>query len=225
MTGFLDENCVLMRVASKRVPTRSTRAGEKVKRNLFPCFFSTTYSRMLRSPSILKCQVQRRPISWRNGSALFSTSHPSSSLLQFRSKAANPTRHVLPHVPYLRSSLSPLTHPRSIPLASLPRRRSYCAFHPMALSSVGSGAAASSKPDEHRLPTNVKPEHYDLTIRTDLEKLKFDGFVVAQYVHHILSVCDYTKTTAVSTCSKRQIHWFSIPRSCLLARRACPLQH
>lgn len=30
---------------------------------------------------------------------------------------------------------------------------------------------------EHRLPTDVKPIHYDLTIRTDLEELKFDGSV------------------------------------------------
>ncbi|OCH95247.1 hypothetical protein OBBRIDRAFT_788437 [Obba rivulosa] len=29
----------------------------------------------------------------------------------------------------------------------------------------------------HRLPTNVKPTHYDLTVRTDLDKLTFDGFV------------------------------------------------
>ncbi|KAI0693908.1 leucyl aminopeptidase [Cytidiella melzeri] len=32
--------------------------------------------------------------------------------------------------------------------------------------------------DDYRLPTDVKPTHYDLTLRTDLEKLKFDGYVV-----------------------------------------------
>ncbi|KAI5119980.1 hypothetical protein M0805_004425 [Coniferiporia weirii] len=32
--------------------------------------------------------------------------------------------------------------------------------------------------DEHRLPLDVKPLHYDVTIRTDLEKLKFDGSVM-----------------------------------------------
>jgi aminopeptidase 2 len=38
-----------------------------------------------------------------------------------------------------------------------------------------------SKPaDEYRLPTDVKPKHYDVTIRTDLEKSRFDGFVVVQ---------------------------------------------
>ena len=48
---------------------------------------------------------------------------------------------------------------------------------------MSGGAPATEKtPDEYRLPVNVKPTHYDITIRTDLEKLKFDGFVVAQYV-------------------------------------------
>ncbi|KAF9265642.1 leucyl aminopeptidase [Marasmius fiardii PR-910] len=37
--------------------------------------------------------------------------------------------------------------------------------------------STSKSPSEHRLPTNVKPTHYDITIRTDLEKLVFDGFV------------------------------------------------
>ncbi|KAJ8084692.1 Aminopeptidase 2 mitochondrial [Marasmius tenuissimus] len=31
---------------------------------------------------------------------------------------------------------------------------------------------------EYRLPTDVKPTHYDLTVRTDLDKLVFDGFVI-----------------------------------------------
>ncbi|KAI0280676.1 peptidase family M1-domain-containing protein [Russula aff. rugulosa BPL654] len=36
---------------------------------------------------------------------------------------------------------------------------------------------SSKKPlDHYRLPTDVRPRHYDLTIRTDLEKEKFSGF-------------------------------------------------
>lgn len=37
--------------------------------------------------------------------------------------------------------------------------------------------------EEYRLPTNVKPIHYDVTIRTDLVNSTFDGFVKIEYVH------------------------------------------
>ncbi|GJE97966.1 Peptidase M1 aminopeptidase N catalytic domain-containing protein [Phanerochaete sordida] len=36
---------------------------------------------------------------------------------------------------------------------------------------------AEDSADRYRLPTNVKPYHYDLTVRTDLEGLKYDGYV------------------------------------------------
>ncbi|KAH8117511.1 peptidase family M1-domain-containing protein [Phellopilus nigrolimitatus] len=43
----------------------------------------------------------------------------------------------------------------------------------------GSISTSSNVPiNEHRLPLDVKPLHYDVTIRTDLEKLAFDGVVV-----------------------------------------------
>ena len=35
---------------------------------------------------------------------------------------------------------------------------------------------------EYRLPPNVKPSHYDLTIRTDLENQTFDGSVSVRCV-------------------------------------------
>ncbi|KAF8325549.1 uncharacterized protein EI90DRAFT_2931912 [Cantharellus anzutake] len=38
---------------------------------------------------------------------------------------------------------------------------------------------ATEKPADYRLPTNVKATHYDLTIKTDLEVLKFWGYVIA----------------------------------------------
>ncbi|KAI9451359.1 leucyl aminopeptidase [Lactarius psammicola] len=38
-------------------------------------------------------------------------------------------------------------------------------------------ASSENAPDHYRLPTEVRPRHYDLTIRTDLEKEKFTGFV------------------------------------------------
>ena len=31
--------------------------------------------------------------------------------------------------------------------------------------------------NQYRLPVHVKPTHYDITIRTDLEKLVYQGFV------------------------------------------------
>ena len=39
---------------------------------------------------------------------------------------------------------------------------------------------------DYRLPTNVKPTHYDLTVRTDITAAKFDGIVTVQYVHCML---------------------------------------
>ncbi|KAH9169598.1 leucyl aminopeptidase [Lactarius sanguifluus] len=38
-------------------------------------------------------------------------------------------------------------------------------------------ATSETVSDHYRLPTEVRPRHYDLTIRTDLEKEKFTGFV------------------------------------------------
>ncbi len=36
--------------------------------------------------------------------------------------------------------------------------------------------------DPNRLPLNVKPTHYDVTIKTDLEKLTFEGFTKIRYI-------------------------------------------
>ncbi|KAF8603360.1 hypothetical protein BDV93DRAFT_523426 [Ceratobasidium sp. AG-I] len=38
----------------------------------------------------------------------------------------------------------------------------------------------SKSNEEYRLPTNVRPSHYDLTIQTDLEALTFKGFVIVE---------------------------------------------
>ncbi|KAG8687839.1 Aminopeptidase 2 mitochondrial, partial [Ceratobasidium sp. 395] len=43
--------------------------------------------------------------------------------------------------------------------------------------------------EEYRLPTNVRPSHYDLTIQTDLEALTFKGFVIVD-----LDILEETKT-------------------------------
>jgi aminopeptidase 2 len=36
---------------------------------------------------------------------------------------------------------------------------------------------------DFRLPLDVKPTHYDLTIKTDLENSIFEGVVKIEYVH------------------------------------------
>lgn len=53
-------------------------------------------------------------------------------------------------------------------------------------------ATTGNNSDQLRLPTNVKPLHYDVTIRTDLEKLEFEGFV------KIRQVC-YTPSSPTSS--------------------------
>lgn len=71
-----------------------------------------------------------------------------------------------------------LLTPLRTSLDRFPQRRS-CFTH----SRMSAGAPTTTKdPSEYRLPTNVKPTHYDVTVRTDLDKLKFDGFVTVQYV-------------------------------------------
>jgi hypothetical protein len=37
--------------------------------------------------------------------------------------------------------------------------------------------------DSFRLPLDVKPTHYDVTIKTDLENSLFEGVVKIKYVH------------------------------------------
>ncbi|TFK50212.1 hypothetical protein OE88DRAFT_1736470 [Heliocybe sulcata] len=61
-----------------------------------------------------------------------------------------------------------------------------------------SSGVAAAEPDvnseDYRLPTNIKPKHYDLTIRTDLEKHTFDGFVTVD-----LDVLKETSTIVLNT--------------------------
>lgn len=51
--------------------------------------------------------------------------------------------------------------------------------HSLQKSSIArmSSVSTPGAPDEFRLPIDVKPTHYDLTVRTDLDKLQFEGFV------------------------------------------------
>jgi hypothetical protein len=51
------------------------------------------------------------------------------------------------------------------------------AFHTPPQSVVMSTGSLDRPASEYRLPTNVKPVHYDLTIRTDLDTSEFYGVV------------------------------------------------
>ncbi|KAG9085108.1 Aminopeptidase 2 mitochondrial [Ceratobasidium sp. UAMH 11750] len=60
------------------------------------------------------------------------------------------------------------------------RRRPFCFtsdHDPLTMSAPAQSTPAKSV-EEYRLPTNVRPSHYDLTIQTDLEALTFKGFVI-----------------------------------------------
>lgn len=64
--------------------------------------------------------------------------------------------------------------------------------------------------DQYRLPTNVKPFHYDLLIKTDLEALTFQGVVKINFdvVRETASITlnasnlDLDKVTIFSDASK-----------------------
>ena len=46
---------------------------------------------------------------------------------------------------------------------------------------MSTAAATAPDPKEYRLPTNVKATHYDITIKTDLENLTFNGIAKVRY--------------------------------------------
>ncbi|KAI0029430.1 peptidase family M1-domain-containing protein [Vararia minispora EC-137] len=54
--------------------------------------------------------------------------------------------------------------------------------------------------DAYRLPTNVKPTHYDVTIRTDLEKEAFEGIVKIQ-----IEVKEATATITLNAAAELQL--------------------
>lgn len=78
-----------------------------------------------------------------------------------------------PHTP---ARLSPLS--RRLPNFRLAAR--FCSTHTRMTAGPVPTPDPTKSDDEFRLPTDLKPTHYDITVRTDLEKLKFDGFVKVQ---------------------------------------------
>jgi hypothetical protein len=66
-----------------------------------------------------------------------------------------------------QSARSPHSHPQfALPVRS----------HSTQVASMT--ASDTAKPlESYRLPLEIKPTHYDVTVRTDLKKLNFDGLV------------------------------------------------
>ena len=60
----------------------------------------------------------------------------------------------------------------NIPSTLLPTPRFYCTR-----SAQMTGNSADTLQNQYRLPVDVKATHYDVTIRTDLEKTEYQGFV------------------------------------------------
>lgn len=74
-------------------------------------------------------------------------------------------------------------------------------------------------PDPYRLPLDVKPVHYDVTVRTDLEKLTFSGFVRVRYVQGLVYILKASEDIIIVLMSKPRPH-----RSFLIHRRSALLQ-
>jgi hypothetical protein len=77
-----------------------------------------------------------------------------------------------------------------------------CRLSPLSAQSFISSAAPQmaslttpGAPDEYRLPTTVKPTHYDVTIKTDLEDQTFEGFVRIEYVSLLAALSSNTSAT------------------------------
>ena len=90
---------------------------------------------------------------------------------------------------------------------------------------AGPVSEAPKSADQYRLPTNVKPAHYDLTIRTDLKTLKFDGYVTAQCVFRLLFMLQSSGGVSlriVSMWSGTQTRFNSIPPSSISASSSSP---
>ena len=60
-------------------------------------------------------------------------------------------------------------------------------------------STAAAEDSKFRLPTNVRPTHYDVTVQTDLEKLTFSGFVKIKCVHSPASIRNSLTSPALTS--------------------------
>jgi hypothetical protein len=78
----------------------------------------------------------------------------------------------------------------------------HCSFH-HALPVSASNMSSEKALDHYRLPTDLRPRHYDLTIRTDLENERFFGFVKIECVVFYSIFADYPYLCLASILRKR----------------------
>jgi len=52
--------------------------------------------------------------------------------------------------------------------------------HPHQIREISQATMSKSTQDPYRLPSNVKPVHYNLLVKTDLEALQFEGHVAIE---------------------------------------------
>jgi hypothetical protein len=76
---------------------------------------------------------------------------------------------------------------RVLASSNSPLLRRHCSFHHSPLDDLSAAVMPDNASDHYRLPTEVRPRHYDLTIRTNLEKEKFTGFVKIECVRRLFS--------------------------------------
>jgi len=93
----------------------------------------------------------------------------------------------------LRLSLALKTGCSSLPCpaSTNPPLHYHCSLHHSPLDVSASVMESSNNASDHyRLPTEVHPRHYSLTIRMDLEKEEFTGFVKIECVLRLSPVVD-----------------------------------
>ena len=104
--------------------------------------------------------------------------------------------------PAERPTSSSFAHSRRI-AAPLLRRR-YCSILPEFATGAAPGTMSAADPQDYRLPTDVAPTYYDLTVWTDLENSVFEGVVHIECV--VLSPCRRRVVRAVDAIRRPKLN-------------------
>jgi aminopeptidase 2 len=80
-----------------------------------------------------------------------------------------------PQAPVPRS----ITRRTTSPLLQTSKR--YCSYRRMCGTRRGEASGSTNVQGREVLPTNVKPQHYDLTLEPNFEKFTYEGTVTIEY--------------------------------------------